>query len=80
MSAAAEVLSDVVTRVDKLDAQAASIRLSLLKVTVYCSVGCDEIRQRAINACLAAGLQKEPVDRLTEGVHRVLAEIIHQVQ
>jgi hypothetical protein len=77
MSATQENLCDAVVRLDKLEAQAAVIRLSLLKVSVYVAVEGDEIRQRAINACLAADVLSAPLQRFAREVHQVIDELLN---
>ncbi|QNI31998.1 hypothetical protein H7849_23790 [Alloacidobacterium dinghuense] len=73
-------LSDAAARLRRLDAQVDAIRLSLMEMYVYVIVCQAETRRRAIDACLAAGLQKLPVDRLAGEVHRVIAEIVGEAQ
>jgi hypothetical protein len=75
-----EYLSDAAARLDRLDAQATSIKGSLLRVKVYLNVGDAKIRQRTIEACLAAGLLNTPIERLADEVERVLAEVLREAQ
>ena len=69
-------LSDAAARLAMLDAQAASIQVSLLKMCVYVTVTDGEIRRRAIDACIAAGLMDGPIESILPEVERVVEEVL----
>ena len=75
-----EHLSDAAARLAKLDAQAARIQLSLVKMCVYVTVGVGEVRQRAIDACIAARLMDSPIESVMAEVERVVTKVMNDAR
>jgi len=80
MNATQEVLSDAAIRLDKLDAQAAAIKLSLLKMSVCVAVVGGERRQRAIDACVADNVLSAPPKAFEGEVGRVIEEVLRDTE
>jgi hypothetical protein len=57
------------------------LRLSAIKMTVYLTVGPDELsRSRAIIACIDAGLLWSPITTFGDDIERVIQQVIDQTE
>ena len=80
MNSPKQYLSDAAARLAKLDAQAARIRLSLLKICVYVTVSDGRIRRRALDAGIAAGVMNLPAEKFEDEVQRVVEEVLNEAK
>jgi hypothetical protein len=78
MNATKESFAEITTRFEKLDAAAAAMSLSLLKILVYVAVSSEKTRQRAIDACLAANVLSVPPSEMAAEVRRVIAKVMDE--
>ena len=76
MGTSEDSLSDAAIRLDKLDAQTAAVKLSLLRMSVYVAVRRDEMRQHVIDGCLAADVLSAPPKTFADDVRRVIGEVL----
>jgi hypothetical protein len=75
--AARDFLSFATSRLDRLDQQAMAVRMSVIKMAVYITVGpSDTLRHRCIVACVDAGLLWSPTVDLNADVERVILETL----
>ena len=69
------LLSPTARRLDRLDEQMNRLRALLLEMLVATSVTSPDLRSRALEVCVGAGLLTSPYCNLLRDVHYVIGEV-----